>query len=562
MLLLCNMGFLAICYEVFKNMQRFKSSINEWTVSAIIIIILLFLPNITIITGLFSPENDNWRHIKEFMLVNYIQTSLYIVFFTAVFTILIGLSLAWLIAQYQFPLRNFFKWALILPLSVPPFIGAYTYHGILNYTGVIQTTLRNHFQIEANPQFFDIMNLPGAIFIYTMFLFPYVYTITRVFLSHQSASLIESARMLGKGPWKIFFQVVLPISRVSIVGGVSLVILEVLNDYGVVKYYGIQTFSTAIFQAWFALGDLEASIKLAASLMGFVIILLMLEKLLRGRMQFSYASTKIRPLPLVKLTGSKAFLATLYTFIIFSFSFLIPVIQLVDWFILTFGTIPFDDFYMYIQNSMFVAAVSATFIIIFGLIVGNYGRLVHSRILKLLPKVSILGYSIPGAVIAVAVVTTFILLDQWLTPVYLSFGFDSTVVLSVSLVMLITAYIIRFFAIGYNAIESGYDKIGTNFRDASRMLGAGLTKTFFKVDVPMMKGAIISGFVLVFVDIMKEIPLTLILRPFNFDTLATKAFQYASDEQIMEASQASLIIITISACAIFIFNKLLEKEPE
>ena len=168
------------------------------------------------------------------------------------------------------------KWALILPLSIPPFIGAYTYHGIVNYTGVIQKTLRNHFDITPNPAYFDIMNVPGAIFIYTLFLYPYVYMITRIFLSHQSASLIESARTLGKGPWEIFFKVVIPISRVSIIGGVSLVILEVLNDYGVVKYFGIQTFSTAIFQTWFGLGDLESSIKLAASLMGIVIFILLL----------------------------------------------------------------------------------------------------------------------------------------------------------------------------------------------------------------------------------------------------------------------------------------------
>ena len=185
------------------------------------------------------------------------------------------------------------------------------------------------------------------------------------------------------------------------------------------------------------------------------------------------------------------------------------------------------------------------------MIVGNFGRLVHGKYAKLLPKLTILGYSIPGAVIAVAVVTAFIALDRLLAPLYLMLGANSTLVLSVSLVMLITAYIIRFFAIGYNSIESGYDKIGTNFRDASRLLGVGLTKTFFKVDVPMMKGAIISGFILVFIDILKEIPLTLILRPFNFDTLSTKAFQYASDdEKIMEASQASLLIVSLSAIAI------------
>lgn len=542
-------------------MQRKFTNFNSWTVTAAVIMILLFLPNLTIVTGIFTPTNENWEHMKEFVLSSFIKTSLILVSATAILTITIGLSLAWLIAQYQFPLRNFLKWALILPLSIPPFIGAYTYHGIVNYTGIIQSTLREYFDLNVSPAFFDIMNLPGAIFIYTMFLYPYVYTITRIFLSQQSASLIESARMLGKGPWRTFFQVVIPISRVSIIGGASLVVLEVLNDYGVVKYYGIQTFTTAIFQTWFGLGDIESSIKLAASLMGFVILILMIEKILRGRRQYSYSTTKVRPLPLIKLNGWRAGIATAYGFLILSLGFFVPIAQLVDWMILTIGTIPMGEFLTYVKNSVLVAGISATAIIVFALIVGNFSRLIHGKVAKLLPKLTILGYSIPGAVIAVAVVTAFIALDRFLVPLYRLIGMETTLFLSVSLVMLISAYIIRFFAIGYNSIESGYDKIGTNFRDASRLLGVGLTKTFFKVDVPMLKGAIISGFILVFIDILKEIPLTLILRPFNFDTLSTKAFQYASDEKIMEASQASLLIVGISALAIVVFYKFLEKEP-
>jgi iron(III) transport system permease protein len=536
-------------------------NVNGWTIAAFIIIILLFLPNLAIVSGLFTPSNENWEHIKEFVLYKYLQTSLILVISTALLTMAIGLSLAWLIARYSFPLRNFLKWALILPLSIPPFIGAYTYHGILNYTGVIQKTLRNQFDMAVDPQFFNIMNMPGAIFIYTLFLYPYVYTITRIFLSQQTASLIESARMLGKGPWQIFFQVVLPISRAALVGGTSLVVLEVLNDYGVVKYYGIQTFSTAIFQAWFGMGDIDTSIKLAGTLMALVILILIVEKWLRGRRQFSFSTTKVRPLPLVELSGAKAKWAAIYGMAVLSFGFFIPVLQLIDWFILTWGNSPFGESFGYIKNSVLVAGTSAALIIVFSLVVGNFGRLVHGKAAKTLPKVTVLGYSIPGAVIAVAVVTTFIALDRLLAPFYQMIGLQTTLVLSVSLVMLITAYIIRFFAIGFHSIESGYDKIGTDFRDASRLLGMGLTKTFFKVDVPLMKGAIISGFILVFIDILKEIPLTLILRPFNFDTLSTKAFQYASDEKIMEASQASMVIVALSALSIFVFHKLLEKEP-
>lgn len=543
-------------------MRKQFANWNAWTIGAVAIIVVLFIPNISIVAGLFSPVSENWEHIREYMLASYIRSSLTLVIFTAILTILIGLSLAWLIAQYQFPLRNFMKWALILPLSIPPFIGAYTYHGILNYTGVIQTTLRNQFDVTVHPAYFDIMNVPGAVFIYTLFLYPYVYMITRVYLSNQSASLIESARTLGKGPIAIFWKVVIPISRASIVGGASLVILEVLNDYGVVKYFGIQTFSTAIFQTWFGLGDLYASIKLAGALMGMVLLILMLERALRGSKKYSYASTKLRPLPLIQLTGKKAFFATSYTIVIFTIAFLIPILQLIDWVVLTYGKVPMEEVLTYTRNSVMVGGIAAALIVLFALIVGNFSRIVKHKYAKILPKLTVLGYSIPGAVIAVAVVSTFIQLDRWLLPVYQAIGLDSALVLSVSLWMLISAYIIRFFAIGYNSIETGYEKIGTDFRDASRMLGANSIRTFLKIDLPMMKGAILSGFILAFVDIMKEIPLTLILRPFNYDTLATKAFQYASDEKIMEASQASILIVLLSAIAIFVFHKLLREESD
>ena len=400
-------------------MKRHMLNVNIWTISACCIVILLFLPNLTILNGIFTPSNENWEHIKEFVLQDYILTSLLLVVLTAIFSIAIGLSLAWLVAQYQFPLRNFFKWALILPLSIPPFIGAYTYNGIVSYTGIIQKTLRNEFGITVNPAYFDIMNIPGAIFIYTMFLYPYVYTITRIFLSNQSASLIESAKILGKGPWQIFFQIVIPISRVSIIGGSSLVILEVLNDYGVVKYFGIQTFSTAIFQAWFGFGDIDTAIKLAATLMGFVVLILVAEKLLRGRKQFSFSSTKVKPLPLVRLKGVKAFVATSYVLIIFSFAFLIPVAQLMNWFVLTFGKIPIDEFLRHTKNSVLVAGISAAIIIFCALIVGNFSRIVKGKFVKLLPKVTVLGYSIPGAVIAVAIVTFFIFLIVSCTLLYI-----------------------------------------------------------------------------------------------------------------------------------------------
>jgi len=512
-----------------------------------------------ILVNVFSKSNENWEHIRAFMLNDYIRNTLTIVIFTVILVVIIGTTLAWFVTYYDFPFKNFFKWALILPLAIPPYIGAYTYHGILNYTGIIQKTLRNHFDIQLSQKYFDIMNIPGAVFIFTMFLFPYVFTIVKAFLEKQSGAFIENARVLGSGSFELFFRVILPLSRAAIIAGTSLVVLEVLNDYGVVKYFGIQTFSTAIFQTWFAMGDLESSIKLAGMLMAFVLFILFFERVLRGRRQFASTTTKIYPLKAVKLTGWKRNGVFLYVALIFALAFLIPFVQLLAWVALTYEKIFTGDYFTYMFNSIAVALISAFCIIVIALIIANFARLHHGVVPALFSRITVLGYSIPGAVIAIGVISMFIAADTMLTPVYSSLQIGKTLVLSTSIVMLLFAFIIRFLAIGFNSIESGFQKVGKKYTEASRLLGRGTVATFFKIDVPLIKGSIIGGFILVFVDILKELPLTLFLRPFNFHTLSTKAYQYASDEMIHESAVASIMIILVGGAAIFIFHNLLEK---
>ncbi|KIL44059.1 iron ABC transporter [Jeotgalibacillus alimentarius] len=541
--------------------RKIPGYLNIWSLLSLIIVILILLPNLTILINFFTEKAENWAHIQEFILPDLLKNTGLIMLFTGLFAILVGTSLAWLVSAYDFPMKKFFKWALILPLAIPPFIAGYTYNGILDYTGVIQTTLRNNWDITVNQSYFNILNLPGAVFIFTMFLFPYVYTITRAFLAHQSASLVENARLLGRNSWEIYFKVVLPISRGAIVGGVSLVLLEVLNDYGLVQYFGVPTFSTAIFQTWFGMNDLNSAIKLAATLMFIVFAILILEKVMRGRKKYSSTTAKSRPLKPIKLKGSKAWIAFSYCLLIFMLAFLIPFIQMIDWMFLTYEKIASPEFTSLISNSVLVSFIGAALVMVFAVIIANFARMHQSFISKSAARVTILGYSIPGAVIAVGISTIFIDLDKWLFAFYEAVGMEPSLFLSTSLFILISAYIIRFLAIGYNSVEAGFDKIGNKYTEASRMLGLNLTKTFFKVDLRMIKVPLISGFILVFIDILKELPLTLILRPFNFDTLATKAYQYASDEQIHEASLASILIVVISGIAIYIFHQVLEKEP-
>lgn len=518
---------------------------------------LLLLPVMVIVYQLlFGGGSDNWEHIREYMLNKYMMNTILIVVFTAITTGVIGMSLAWLVTVFEFPMRGMLKWGLMLPLAIPAYIGSYTYHGLLTYTGVIQTFLRNEMGLKLTQKYFNIMHLPGVIFIFTVFLYPYVYTVTRAFLSRHTASLIESARVLGHRPAKLFYTVIVPLARGAVVGGMSLVVMEVLNDYGVVKYYGVPAFSTAIFKAWFSMGDVNAAIRLSAILMMFVFVTLAGERLVRGRRKYSMTTTKQRSMVLIPLDGWKKYAATSYAMLIFMLGFLVPVAQLLHWTYLSYERLFSKELIGLIGNTLFVSIISTVIILIVALIVANHNRLSDSKMTKFHSGAVSLGYSIPGAVISVGVIILFVGLDRFLSPVYKEwFQLNKTLVLSTSLVMLMFAYVLRFLAIGYNNVDSGLNKIGRKYHEASRMLGRNSVQTFFEVDLPMIHPALIGGFVMVFIDMLKELPLTLILRPFNFDTLATKAFEYANDEMIHEAAIPSILIIVLSLVLIFVLQK-------
>lgn len=538
--------------------QFFKKDFNSWWVISLMGAAVILLPILFIFFSLFQEPNDNWFQIRQYLLKTYVANTVILVVLTGIFTALLGVTLAWLTSAYDFPLKRFFRWGLLLPLAIPPYIAAYTYRTMFSYTGVIQSTFRNQFNYQIDPELLSISSLRGAIFIFTLFLFPYVYIMTRAFLESQSSSFFENARLLGRKPLAIFIQVVLPLSRPAIVAGAVLVIYEVLSDYGVTSYFGIHTISTAIFQTWFGMYDIDSAMRLAAWLMVVIVGLFFLERLLRQRRRYNL-NNKSRPLVPMKLKGIKAAAAFAYCGIVFLLGFLIPLIQLLAWAKLTFSKVWSVTFYTLLFQTVYVAAISTFIILILSVIVANVSRK-HTAGSYILAKLTTTGYSIPGAIIAIGVLAMFITLDKWLAPVYSLIGLGKApLILSLSLVMLIVGYAIRFMATGFNAVEVGFEKIGTKYSEASRMLGLSMTKTFFKVDLPLIKGALVSGFILTFVEICKELPLALLLRPFNFDTLATKTFQYAKDEQIYEASISSLMIIGISVLSVVVFQMIDKK---
>ncbi|MFC4775506.1 ABC transporter permease [Paenibacillus sp. GCM10023252] len=517
---------------------------------------VILLPICYVFTTILTPPGDNWYQVKRYLLKDYLADTLFLTIMSGALTVGLGVSLAWLIAVFDFPGKRLFRTALLLPLAIPPYIAAYTYSTMFSYTGVVQTTLRNHLGIVPNQELITISSMRGAIFIFTMFLFPYVYLITRAYFENQSASYIENARLLGRKPLAVFLLAALPLARPAIIGGASLVVFEVLSDYGVTSYFGIQTITTAIFQTWFGMYDVETAMRLAAWLMLIIIGVFILERLLRGGRAYSATTSKASRLSPIRLKGGRALGAVLFCFTIVSISFLIPVAQLIVWAAWTYESVWDNSFSELIWRTLYVATISSIVIMVLTVIVASVNRS-RTGFSYLLSRSITAGYSVPGAIIAIGVLAVFIQLDHTFAPLYQYLGWgEAPLILSLSVYMLLFGYIVRFMATGYQAVETGYEKLGMKYSEASRLLGAGLTRTIIRVDLPMIRGALLTGLILTFVEVCKELPLALLLRPFNFETLAIKAYQYANDEQIHRSAIPSLLIIGISLISVVLLQQV------
>jgi len=514
------------------------------------------LPILSIFWNGLRPANENWEHIRRYMLWDYAVPTVKLVLAAGVLAAMLGAALAWLVAAHDFPLRRLFRWALVLPLAMPPYIAAYTYAHMLSYTGIVQTALRN-LGIRANPAWFDVMSMPGAVFIFVMFLYPYVFLIVRAFLERSGGSYVENARLLGRRGFSLFFRVALPIARPAVAGGAALVAFEVLSDYGVVNYYGIQTLTTAIFKTWFGLYDIESATRLSAWFMIGILAVVVLERLIRRRRRYSTAAERGAPLRPVRLGGAKGWLASALCLAVLAVSFLIPVAQLAQWAGWTYRTVAARaDFWTLTGNTVKAALIAAAIIMAVAVVVANTVRTMNNPFGAALARLLTAGYTIPGPIIAIGVLSLFLALARLPAALSAAAPGSAPPALSLSLAMLIAGYAVRFMATGYNAAESGFEKVGLKFAEASRTLGAGMTRTFFAVDLPLVRVSLLGGAALTFVDIVKELPLTLLLRPFNFDTLATRAYQYAGDERIYQAAFPSLLIVGVGLVSVLIFHHI------
>src|SRR5690554_3744676 len=531
---------------------------NKWTGGAIVILLLVLTPIITILVKLFGSPGEHWSHIVSNLLPSYFANSMILLLGVGLFTFIIGVSMAWLVSIYEFPGRKYFEWLLILPLAFPSYMMSYSYVGILEYTGPLQAFLRNNFDIHIKGPIIDIMNMPGAIFILSISLFPYVYVICRSSFLRQSNQMQEAALLLGSSRWRMFTRIALPMARPAVAGGIALVGMEVLNDYGTVKYFGVDTFTSGIFRAWFSFGDINTAIYLSAILTLIVLVLIWLENLQRGRRAWVVQSNSSRPVERLKTKRrSSRWGYTLLCSFVLSISFILPLLQLFYWVSLTWREVVNSEFVILIIRSFSLAIGSAVAIAILSIFLLYAIRLSPLRWTSHIAKTASLGYAIPGAVIAVGVLIPMMKLDRFIS--WLTAG-EVGMILSGTIFIMVFAYIVRFMAVGYNAIDAGFQKTGTSVNEVARSLGASPVRTLWKIDLPLIRNSIAAAILLAFVDILKELPLTLILRPFNFNTLATKAFDMATNEMVAESANASLIVVLTGVIPIIILNKVISEK--
>ena len=529
---------------------------SGWTLAAALLALVIATPILTVTSFTLYPDNDTWQHLADTVLADYISNSLLLLLGVTLGAGSIGITTAWLTSMYRFPGQRLFVWSLLLPLAMPAYIIAFTYTGMLEAAGPVQLWLRDTFDLRYGEYWFpEIRSVGGAIVMFSLVLYPYVYLLARAAFLDQSICALDAARTLGCGPWRSFFTVALPLARPAIVAGLSLALMETLADFGTVEYFGVSTFTTGIFRAWFGMNDSIAAAQLSTLLLGFVFVLLLLERWSRRQARYHHATHRYQPLTATSLPPLPAWSATIACLLPLFFGFLLPFGKLFHWALLTYDEMVDEQFFTLAQHSFLLAAAAAVIALIPALILGYGNRNHASPGSRLLTRITSMGYAIPGTVIAVGVLIPFgaldNLIDGWL---FEQFGQGSGLIFSGSIFILLFAYTVRFFTVSLNSVESGLGKIRPVMDDAARSMGYNGLEVIKKVHLPMMKGSLLTALLIVFVDVLKELPATLVLRPFNFNTLAVRAYELAADEQLAEASTAAIAIVIVGIIPVILLS--------
>ncbi len=544
-----------------QHFRHRSGRLSPLVVFAFVVALLAGLPVASVGFNLFlGGTSATWSHLASTVLFEYVLNSLALCAGVGLGVAIIGIATAWLTAMHDFPGRRIFEWALVLPLAVPAYVMAYVYTDFLQFVGPLQTALRDFFEWRRGDYYFpDIRTLPGAMLMFVFVLYPYVYLLARTAFLERAGGVLEASRTLGIGPWRAFFTVSLPLARPAIAAGVALALMETLADYGTVAYFAVNTFTTGIYRAWFSLGDRVASAQLAAMLLGFVLLLVAMERITRGRARYHNTSNRHRPPP-GRLKGGAGLLAMLTCLLPLCLGFLLPAALLLRM-ALGEGDTQFGErFLMLARNSFTLAGLTALIAVALAVLLAYSARLSKTLLSKGLNRLVGLGYAVPGTVIAVGVLIPVTRLDNWLSGQWEAwFGSNPGLLLTGGIAALIYAYLVRFLAVALQTVEASLSKITPSMDDAARSMGLGQGQTLRRVHVPILRGSLFTASLLVFVDVMKELPATLVMRPFNFDTLATQAYVLASDERLTEASTAALAIVAVGLLPLIALSRQISR---
>ena len=533
---------------------------NIWYLSSFLISLIVIIPVVTVFLSFFESTSDYFELLKNTFLFEYISNSLILVFGVLFLTLIIGVSTAYIVSFYSFPFSNFFKWALILGFAVPPYIYAYSLTAFFENYGTAYTILKSLFgEFNYNLHIPKFDGMIGAILSISFSIYAYVYILTTASFYFQSNNLIELGKNLGFSKLKTLFKIIIPSARPAIIAGLALVAMETLSDFGAVDFFSINTLTTAIYNSWLSFDDLVFSNQLSFYLLIFIFALFVIEKFSRRNAKYhSPLQGGFKKKQRVKLIGIKAFLAFLFCFLIFFLSFLFPIFQMLYWTILY----PKNFFDLNIQdlllNTLILVALSSVVLIIFSFI-SNYGNRVNkSRFLNFLTTISISGYALPGVILAVAYISFIAWFDNTIIH-YFELQSVKKIFIG-SILGLVIAYFVRFYSLSCNGIKSSYEKINKTLDETAYLSGYSKLKTFLNIHVPYLKSSIFFVTILISLEIIRELPITLILRPFNFETFATTAYIYASQDLLEAAAVPSLFLVLIASLFILLISRYILKE--
>lgn len=515
---------------------------------------LIILPVAVVASSLLSPTWEIWRHLWNTLLPEMLRNTVVLLIGVGIGTFLLGTGLAWLVVAYRFPGRSIFEWLFVLPLAVPTYIMGFVYMITFDFAGPVQSFLR---QLMGPVNWFpEIRSGWGAILVMTLALYPYVYMLAKAGFQGLSSTAFEAARVMGYGSFAVFARIALPLARPAIAGGLALALMEALADFATVRFFNFPTLSEGVIRIWHGLMDLRAATELAGLLAFFALVVILFELTLRGRSRYYQTGGKTPGVPATELLGWHKWAATIFSLLVVGVAFGIPMFQLAYWAVAEFRTMPAGAAEIYlglIANSLLLAGLASVFAVITALILASGVRMNGGTAARMLGRVATIGYAIPGAVVAVGILVTVAFFDHMVGDFLAKWwGVSTGLIFTGSLTGLIYGYVVRFMAVAYNSVDAGLEKITPNITMSARMLRASNWRILWRIQLPLVAPGIFAGAALVFVDVMKELPITMILRPFGYDTLAIWVWQMAA-ESMWSGSAIPAVTIVLSGIIPIIF---------